>query len=229
MNVKQFLKILFIVTVTNSICSKNICKIGDLVHLNQAIKEFAQTQDYPALTRYKTCLAHYYTSGAYERDVQKACTSAWKILLQIPVTPQSLVIFDIDDTALFQAPQLPFTTFIWPRQNNSFAPALKPVLYLYKQLIARGFNVIFLTARGQHTHAKTLQELKRAGYTKFDQLILMPYQFAFNLAISPGNWKLNIRKQLAKQYTIVACIGDRPIDFEGGHTGYPVKLPNYLY
>ena len=30
-------------------------------------------------------------------------------------------------------------------------------------------------------------------------------------------------------YSIVATVGDQWSDFEGGHTGYKVKLPNYLY
>lgn len=40
--------------------------------------------------------------------------------------------------------------------------------------------------------------------------------------------KLAKRKKLAEKYTIVGNVGDFETDFRGGHSGYEVRLPNYM-
>ena len=48
--------------------------------------------------------------------------------------------------------------------------------------------------------------------------------------VTTAQYKLEQRRELEEQgYSIVATIGDQWSDFDGGHSGYVVKLPNYLY
>lgn len=164
-------------------------------------------------------IRRYYNSGAYERDVEKICKEAMTFFSKIPVKDDSLIIFDVDDTAVYN---LDFrgeaTGLITPK-----TVAILPVLELYKYLINRGFKIIFLT--GRDICEGTKKELIDAGYTTFLDLLCMP---VINDDLT-ASWKAEKRKQLSQKYTIVASIGDRKKDFFDNYNGHIVKLPNYLY
>lgn len=208
----------------------------NLTTFKTAQQEFNQDQDTIKLERYKQQLEHYYTSGAYEQEVARVCKDAEHYFDKVPIRINSIIIFDVDDTAVYNYHRMDKFDFIWSKQPQLVqrravedAPAIKPVLELYRFLRARGFEIIFLTSRNAGQYDETYQELVKAGYTNFKELILMPDKLAFDPTIKTADWKLQARKELARKYSIVGCVGDRDADFEGGYTGYRVKLPNYLY
>lgn len=211
----------------------------ELVSFKRARQEFEQSHDQQLFEKRKQQLVDYYTSSAYEQDVEKICTQALKHFKTVPVTPQSIIIFDKDDTALYHYQVQDDLEFIWSRQPKLTAaraegdrdfmdPVIEPVLKFYNQLKTLGFKLVFLTSRNEGDYEHCLQELIEAGYTGFEKLMLMPDNLAFDASVKTADWKLSLRKELAQQYTIVGCVGDRDADFEGGYTGYIVKLPNYL-
>jgi predicted secreted acid phosphatase len=205
----------------------------NLVHFNEAHRRLAETHDQQQFENYKKQLQTYYTNGAYENDIRKISSEAKKYFADIPTTENSIIIFDVDDTALYNWHSR--GDFIWDHpkfskmKQKKFKPAIEPVLDLYKYLINKGFKIIFITSRSDNDYDNTHNELVNAGYSNFFKLILMPTKLAFDPNIKTADWKLDVRKELAHQYNIVGSIGDRPADFLGGYTGYIVKIPNYLY
>lgn len=200
------------------------------MHLVRANQEFQATNDQVIYEQRKAALAAYYTAGAYDTDVQTICQRAIAFFTTLSPDPHAAVIFDIDDTAIFTVPTGWEVGFIWPQSANTYLktpqPAVAPVHTLYVWLRERGIKIIFLTARPEKQYHHTIHELTQAGYTEFEHCILLPSH------INPtetASWKCATRKQLASQYSIIGCIGDRPSDFEGGYTGYEMRLPNYIY
>jgi hypothetical protein len=181
-------------------------------------------------------LAQYYTTGAYDHDVEKICKQAEQYFATLPVRDNSLIIFDIDDTAVYNYQKMDKFDFIWSQQatlvqarEQDMSPAIMPVLGLYQAVLSKGFKIIFLSSRNAGQYDHTVKELNHAGYTKYEKIILMPDELAFDRTIKTADWKLRVRKELAKQYDIVGSVADRPVDFAGGYTGHIVQLPNYLY
>lgn len=202
-------------------------------HLKEIELQFTQNKDQKKEETSKQRLRDYYTSGKYEKEVQAVCNNAKDYFSKQIINPNSVIIFDVDDTALYN--WHPAGDFIWSQppfsQNwqQKIKPAIKPVLELFNQLRAQGYKIIFLTSRSDNDYENTKHELKSAGYTNFEKLILMPTKLAFDRNIKTADWKLSVRKELAQTYDIVGCVGDRVADFEGGYAGYEVKIPNYVY
>lgn len=164
-------------------------------------------------------IRRYYNSGAYEKDVQKICENAKQYFANVSVKPNSLVIFDVDDTAVYN---LRFRA----KRPDLIKPktvALVPVLNLYNYLISRGFKTVFLTSRD--SFETTLEDLTAAGYKNYIGIICMTDFHDEYTAI----WKWERRKELSKTYIIEGSIADRKRDFFDNYSGYAVKLPNYLY
>ncbi len=209
---------------------------NDLVHFKIAQHDFEQDKNQYLFELRKQQLQKYYTCGNYENDVKGICQKAARCFSSLCVKKDSLVIFDIDDTAVYHYQVNDKFDFIWSQcpqlvkaRQTDRGPAIEPVLELYNILLKKDFKIIFLSSRNAGDYNHTHNELTQAGYTTFEQIILMPDELAFDRSIKTADWKLSIRKELAKRYTIVGCIGDRDKDFEGGYTGHVIKLPNYLY
>ena len=214
----------------------NITPARSLVNFKIASQEFEQDKDQQKFEHNKRLIQDYYTSGAYERDVSKITKEAELAFSKVPVKENSIVIFDIDDTALYNYQRMDRLDFIWSHQptllearKNNKSLAILPVLELYKSLVKQGFKIVFLSSRNEGSYAEYAKDLESVGYTTYERIILMPDKLAFDLNIKTADWKLEMRKKLAKKYSIEGSIGDRDVDFFGGFTGYAVKLPNYLY
>jgi len=207
-----------------------------LINLKQAKRAFDETKDAQALERATQRIKRYYTSSEYENDLKHVLQTALDYFASQVVTPQSLIIFDIDDTAFYDYQWLDPIKFIWEHQpkllearKTQINPAIKPVLNFYKAIKRLGYKTIFLSARNQGAYEEYYDNLIRLGYTDFEELILIPDKLAFDPMIRIKDWKLKMREQLEQKYTIVGNVGDRKGDFYGGYNGYKVKLPNYLY
>ncbi len=206
------------------------------IHFRIAQHDFEQSKNQSLFEARKQQLQKYYLCGAYEQDVATICQTAAAYFSSLSFKDNSLIIFDIDDTAIYHYQVHDKFDFIWSEcpqlvkaRQIDRGPAIEPVLELYNMLLKKAFKVIFLSSRNAGDYDHTYNELIQAGYTNFEQIILMPDKLAFDRSIKTADWKLSIRKELAQMYSIVGCVGDRDADFEGGYTGHVVKLPNYLY
>ncbi|MEW1654123.1 HAD family acid phosphatase [Streptomyces sp. NPDC093707] len=119
------------------------------------------------------------------------------------------VVLDIDNTSL-------------ATHYDRGAP-VEAILKATEYAHEHGAAVLFASYRDADDRDATTQELTSAGYT-VDGLCLKPE------GDSPGKAqvKLGCRKQYeAEGYTLVANVGNRSTDFEGGHYEKGFKLPDY--
>ncbi|KAI4323722.1 hypothetical protein L6164_023306 [Bauhinia variegata] len=146
-------------------------------------------------------------------------------------------VFDIDETLLSNLPyyaehgyglevfdHVEFDKWI----EKAVAPALKPSLKLYEEVLGLGFKVIFLTGRSERHRTVTVENLINAGFREWHQLILR----------TPGDdgktatiYKSEKRNEMAKEgYRILGNSGDQWSDLLGYSTSVrSFKLPNPMY
>ncbi|MFB6602087.1 HAD family acid phosphatase [Streptomyces noursei] len=119
------------------------------------------------------------------------------------------VVLDIDNTSLATHYD----------RGKPIEAILKATNYAHEH----GAAVLFASYRGADKEDSTTRELTSAGYT-VDGLCLKPH------GDSPGKAqvKLGCRKKYEAQgYTLIANVGNRSTDFEGGHYEKGFKLPDY--
>lgn len=183
-------------------------------------------------------LKQYYETGAYFKDIQKQLNEARGYLdrqLQLKSVNRLAVVLDIDETCLsnFRAMErLAFTnntsaiSAIFMQAN---ADPILPVLEFYKYALSKNVAVFFISARPDTPEFKiaTAQNLKNAGFTAWDELILKPLD---KDNMSTQDFKIASRKQITSQgFDIILNIGDQSADLEGGYAQARVKLPNPFY
>ena len=202
--------------------------LNSLKHFIEAMQEFEKDNDHTKFGLHKAQIRDYYNSNQYHNEIIEICKKAESYFNEIVPGEKSLVILDVDDTAIRHYPC--YETNLLGIDEPS-TKIILPVLDLYKLLIAKGFKIIFITGRSSAYHGWTKIELEEAGYIGFHDLICFPHELyqTNSSRDGVGNWKYSVREKLAQEYDIVGSIGDRDIDFFGGHSGYIVKLPNYLY
>jgi acid phosphatase len=191
----------------------------------------------------KAKLENYYDSGNYytqvDAVVQKAKSQLQRAVANKPTTKLAIVI-DIDETALSNYNQisalysavgnvgdLPNSNMLKTINNPFVDQAIPPVLSLYKQAVANGVTVFFLTGRYEYDRAGTVRNLKHVGYTKWKQLILrQPDQYHIPASV----YKTAARKKIEAQgYDIVVNVGDQYSDLRGGYADSTYKIPNPFY
>jgi predicted secreted acid phosphatase len=129
-------------------------------------------------------------------------------------TKPPLVIFDIDDTLM--------DTGRFSKKHFPLLDGFEPTITLYNYLQDLGYHLVILTARNENRRDVTEENLKRINIKNYDELIMR------NDSSEPfGAYKLKQRKNLSKNYTIVANIGDQISDFEGGYNGKIIKVPTF--
>ena len=181
----------------------------------------------------KEKLKEYHTGGKYNTDLNRIIKKAITEFSKITPKENSLVIFDIDETALSNYQfaldyDFGYNEEIWTEWVDSKkATAISEVKILYDMLIEKGFKVVFLTGRNRSHYDATKENLINEGYTKFDTLITRKMDALKTTAV---DYKSKERKQLVENgYIIVGTIGDQLSDLEGPYHGIQVKLPNYYY
>ncbi len=181
----------------------------------------------------KKIVQEYYESGNFDLECSKIIDRAISHLNEIKINGKSVVVFDIDETALsnYQYTKEIGFGYIYKSWNDwqlkGTAPAIKNSKRLYDYLISKNIHVVFLTGREAEMREATRRNLIEQGYTKFDTLIV---RSEAERNLSAASFKLQKRNELVKNgYDIIASVGDQQSDFEGGNTGYEIKLPNYLY
>ena len=189
------------------------------------------------LSTAKDSVKDYYESGKYDAEMNEVLKDAkekfGKIEIKKSVSGGSVVIFDVDETALNNYGLAKLMDFGYVYDLNKKwneelqAPAIKQTQELYFYLLNKGIKIIFLTGRNSSEYEVTYKNLIQTGYTKFDTLIT---QRADEQNLKSLEFKSKKRTELTKQgYEIIGTVGDQWTDLNGPYSGIQIKIPNYLY
>ena len=178
-------------------------------------------------------IQQYYESGKFDEELNKVIEEAKEKFSKVDFKKNSVVIFDVDETALDNYGLAKEMGFGYVYEMNKKwnaemkAPAIKQVKELYDYLLSKGSKIIFLTGRNFPEYRVTYENLKRDGYTTFDTLIT---QMDNERNLSSTEFKSRKRVELTKKgYDIIGTVGDQWSDLEGPDHGIQVKISNYLY
>jgi predicted secreted acid phosphatase len=183
---------------------------------------------------------HYHDSGAYAQDLQKVAKQAMQYIDKRSSEnntrkhPQKLaIVLDIDETSLSNYPKMRARQFVATKTQlvNEIlagdAPAIKPVLALYRNAIKHHIAVFFVTGRHEPERQATIKNLKNVGFKHWDGIYFKPTNYHMKSAIP---YKSHTRERITHLgYTIIASIGDQYSDIKGGYTESGFKLPNPYY
>ena len=182
-------------------------------------------------------------SNKYYSNLQEAMKNvesyleALKENLSPQLRPIFLIVLDIDETAISTIEYIKSQGL--DRNEKAITEAIekstypiKPILTFYEKAINEGFSVFFITNREASLRHQTTLNLKKAGYIKWDGLIMRPKDFKGNVT----EFKQEARKWIRNQgYQIVLNIDDQESGFkksdsEGDVYGSrDIKLPNPFY
>ena len=193
----------------------------------------------------KTDATHYYDSGAYLTDLQRA---AWPAIPWIderaPSVDRPAVVFDIDETALSNwevikandfgrvyngpcdtLPKGPCGLLAWDLMAQS--TLIQPTMDVFNAAKDRGAAIFFITGRGEIQRTATERNLADIGYTGYTRLIMEPIGAHY---VSAADFKAPQRQAIEGEgYTIIANMGDQPSDLDGGFAERTYLLPNPFY
>jgi acid phosphatase len=185
------------------------------------------------LTVARNAVKEYYESGGYDKELDEVINEAKNKFEKIEVKDNSVVIFDVDETALnnYEASVKMGFGYVYEIVNewelSAKAPAIPQVKSFYDYLIDRGFKIIFLTSRRNTEYDATYKNLIAQGYAKFDTLITRNEN---EYRVKSIDFKSAKRVWLTeKGYDIAGTVGDQWTDLEGPYHGIQVKIPDYLY
>lgn len=202
-----------------------------------SIPAFSEPSNFGAL---RNEIKTYHDSGAYDQDLEQKIKEAQHyISRQAAINktqkhPEKLaLVLDIDETSLSNYNSMVKRDFYGnSKQINADimaanAPAIKPMLVLYKQALKKGIRVFFVTGRKESERQATRNNLLKAGYSNWAGLYLRPENYAQSSIIP---FKSQTRALITKKgYTIIASIGDQFSDIRGGYNKKGFKLPNPFY
>jgi acid phosphatase len=181
----------------------------------------------------KDIVKDYYESGGYDKELDAVIADAKQKFSKVEIKKNSIVIFDIDETALNNYGLAKLMDFGYVYDLNKKwneelkVPAIPQVKDLYEYLLSKGAHIIFLTGRNYNEYEVTYKNLIQAGYTKFDTIIT---QREDERNLKSKEFKSKKRNELTKQgYEIVGTVGDQWTDLNGPYSGIQIKIPNYLY
>jgi predicted secreted acid phosphatase len=183
-------------------------------------------------------IRQFYDSGDWNRAVVKQVKKAKAFLKQrtqakgAPKKPA--LVLDIDETGLDNYPcldekgGLPYDGGIYAGCVAAYdAPAVKPVLSLFKRARELKVAVFFITGRPEAIRDGTLKNLRSAGYTGKYELILEPEGYDNESRVP---YKSGARRKIQKRgFKILANVGDQQSDLKGGFSERTYKLPNPIY
>ena len=193
----------------------------------------------PNLGKLKTRLVAYHNCsgnhGCYTSDLDRQSDLAIAILRRRtgrakPGEKLALVL-DIDETALSNWDEEMQDDFGYIAKDwkdwvdKKQATAIAGTLCLYKEAVARGVSVFFITGRGEPQRDATAENLKSAGYDRWAGLALRgPHP----KEQSTTEYKSGERKKIVDAgYHIVLNVGDQLSDLNGDpQAERSVKLPN---
>jgi acid phosphatase len=191
--------------------------------------------------------------GNYDEDVGEVFDKALAYVQQrVAESKQSTnegktlaVVLDIDETSLSNWSNLKANNFgfikggpcfLEPNLSCGFdewilmgsAPAIPPALKFFNDVMkTRSVAVFFITGRRQSQRQATLSNLDSAGFQGFAELRTRRDDDHRKSAVE---FKSAEREAIeAKQYKIIASIGDQQSDLDGGAAECGFKVPNPFY
>jgi len=181
----------------------------------------------------KDIVKEYYEAGKYTDEMNEVIKDAKEKFDKVEIKKNSVVIFDVDETALNNYGLAKLMDFGYVYDLNKKwneelkAPAIEQTKDLYFYLLNKGFKIIFLTGRNSNEYDVTYKNLIQEGYSGFDTLITQSKE---NQKLKAQEFKSKVRTELTTQgYEIVGTVGDQRTDLNGPYSGIKIKLPNYLY
>ncbi|MBS0286786.1 MAG: acid phosphatase [Proteobacteria bacterium] len=186
----------------------------------------------------KEKLKLYYESGQYFKEIERQLVDAKDYLDRqlLQKRPNRLaVILDVDETALTNYHSLERLAFtnnmpaIIGVMMQAEAKPIVPVLQFYQHAINNKVAVFFISSRPNSPEfvAATTKNLKNAGYSTWEELVLKPLEREDQ---SVQEFKTITRRNItALGYDIVLNIGDQSADLEGGYAEARLRLPNPFY
>ena len=185
------------------------------------------------LTVARNEVKEYYESGKFDEELNEVIKNAKEQFKEVEFKENSVVVFDVDETALNNYGLAEMMGFGYVYKMNKKwnkelkAPAIPQVKELYDFLIEKGARIVFLTGRNFPEYEATYSNLKKVGFTTFDTLIT---QREYEYELSAQEFKSSKRKELVENgYDIIGTVGDQWSDLKGEYHGIQVKIPNYLY
>jgi acid phosphatase len=187
------------------------------------------------LKQYHDCTGGY---GCYPDDLRAQTNRAQAVLaarVQARKPNEKLgIVFDIDETVLSNWKELAKLNlgFYQPLEDewerSEKAEAIPGSVALYKQAVASGVTVFFITGRPEAMRDVTAANLRDQGMTEWETLVLRSNEEQNETAVV---YKSTERRKIAAQgYTIIMSVGDQWSDLDGEpRAEVSVKLPNPFY
>mmetsp|Transcript_3207 Transcript_3207/g.5843 ORF Transcript_3207/g.5843 Transcript_3207/m.5843 type:complete len:330 (-) Transcript_3207:202-1191(-) len=194
----------------------------------------------------------YLTEGQYETDVESVAEDALDVLKGLS-SPNAtyLLVFDIDETVLSNMAEFEHMRYgkkpydaEWEHQwqRNASAPALEPMLRLYKSAFEMGLSVTFVTGRSETARNATEFNLKHSGFgeqcsvgrprLEGNEPCYVQLDLRENGDKRPASvYKPERRGRLQEAgYTLLGNFGDQWSDLVGEFNAQAnFKLPNPMY
>jgi acid phosphatase len=203
---------------------------------------FIPQEPTPNLGKLKTRLIAYHScsgnQGCYASDLDRQSDVAIAILRRragrARLGEKLALVLDIDETALSNWDEVIQDDFGYIAKdwndwvNKKQATAIAGTSRLYKEAVADGVSVFFITGRGESQRDATTDNLKSAGYDHWTGLALRgPHP----KEQSTTEYKSGERKKIVDSgYRIVLNVGDQLSDLNGNpQAERSVKLPNPFY
>lgn len=187
------------------------------------------------LVQYHDCAGGY---GCYADDLRAQTDRAQAALAERvrarKPNERLAIVFDIDETVLSNWKELMKLNlgFYQPLEDewerSEKAEAIPGSLALYKQSLASGVTVFFITGRPEPMRDVTAANLREQGMAEWKGLVLRAKDEEHETAIV---YKSSERRKIVEQgYTIIMSVGDQWSDLDGEpRAEISVKLPNPFY
>jgi predicted secreted acid phosphatase len=183
---------------------------------------------------HKQQIRAYVENGQYMRDIDlvAARAKAWVEERAARGGTNLTVVFDLDETLLFNWPQIDAMDFgyvpaAWDNWvDEAKAPAIESVREVYRSARRLGVDVVFITGRTEKNRTGTERNLRAIDCGEYAALICKsPSDQGTSAA-----FKTAARERLTNEgRTIIANIGDQAGDLSGGWSERTFKLPNVFY
>ncbi|KAK3415626.1 acid phosphatase 1 [Eucalyptus grandis] len=184
-------------------------------------------------------VGHYMLGHQYREDSKVVAREAvlYAKSLKLAGDGKDVWVFDVDETLLSNLPYYAKHGFGAEPYNSTLfnqwvltgkAPALPETLELYRELLKLGIKPIFLTGRTEDQRKITSSNLRNAGFSNWEMLILKGSTYSGTTAVV---YKSSERRKVEESgYRIVGNIGDQWSDLLGIHAGNRTfKLPDPMY
>jgi predicted secreted acid phosphatase len=179
-------------------------------------------------------ISAYYDSGRWSGDiaavVRRASTTLRRDLAARKAPRRPMLVLDIDETSLFNAPCL--EPVDWDLGGLATCAVqgggvATPAVRLYNLARRKHVTVAFITGRPDAIASVTKQNLRDQGFDRGFKLVLKPAGYTQDSVVP---YKSGARATFQRQgYTILENVGDQQSDLAGGHARHRYKLPNPVY